>query len=287
LLKFVELRNFYSHHVHNDNVKILSNGEKPLLEKYYQIATEATGSEEVRLEIIENNNKLTNAGVLFFLCMFLKKSQANKLISGISGFKRNDTAGQPRRNLFTFFSVREGYKVVPDMQKHFLLFTLVNHLSNQDEYISNLHPEGEISQGAFFHRIASTFLNMSGILNGMEFYTYQSKRLKEQRGELEPEKDCFTWIEPFQGNSYFEINGNKGVIGEDELKELCYALLVDRKNVRAIEGKITQFLEKFKNANNAQQVEDDEMLERDYFPANYFAKQGIPLPIVKTKNRRI
>ncbi len=75
LLKLSELRNFYSHYVHNDNVKELSKGEKPLLERYYQIAIEATRSEDVKLEIFEtrNGNKLTDAGVLFFLCMFLKK----------------------------------------------------------------------------------------------------------------------------------------------------------------------------------------------------------------------
>ncbi|MGA2915203.1 MAG: hypothetical protein ABSE89_04175 [Sedimentisphaerales bacterium] len=33
LLKLVELRNYHSHYVYNVNVKILSNGEKPLLEK--------------------------------------------------------------------------------------------------------------------------------------------------------------------------------------------------------------------------------------------------------------
>jgi hypothetical protein len=253
-------------------VKVLSNGERPLLEKYYQIAIEKTRSEDVKLEIFEtrNGNKLTDAGVLFFLCMFLKKSQANKLISGISGFKRNDPTGQPRRNLFTYFSVREGYKVVPHMQKHFLLFTLVNHLSNQDEYISELKQDGKIGQGDFFHRIASTFLNSSGILRSMKFYSYQSKRLKDQRGELNSEKDSFEWIEPFQGNSYFEINGHKGVIGEDELKELCYALLVAKQDINAVEGKIMQFLTKFRNTDNIQQVKEDEILEIEYFPANYF-----------------
>jgi len=262
LLKLVELRNYYSHYVHNDTVKILSNGEKSLLERYYQIAIEETGSEKVRLEIIEGEKKLTDAGVLFLLCMFLKKSQANKLISSI--------VGQPRGKLFTYFSVRDGYKILPDMQKHFLLFTLVDHLSKQDKYIENLRQPYDIGKGLFFHRIASTFLNISGILNGMKFYTYQSNRLKEQRGELKPEKDCFTWEKPFGGNSYFEINGHKGVIGEDELKELCYALLAAQKDVRAVEGKITQFLKKFKNANNVQEVEEDGMLDREYFPANYF-----------------
>jgi len=285
LLKLRELRNFYSHYVYTDDVKILSNGERPLLEKYYQFAIEATGSENVKLEIIESNNRLTEAGVLFFLCMFLKKSQANKLISGISGFKRNDPTGQPRRNLFTYFSVREGYKVVPDMQKHFLLFVLVNHLSGQDDYIEKAQKPYDIGEGLFFHRIASTFLNISGILRNMEFYIYQSKRLKEQQGELKREKDIFPWIEPFQGNSYFEINGNKGIIGEDELKELCYALLVAGKDVRAVEGKITQFLEKFKNADNAQQVEKDEMLDRNNFPANYFAESNIGSIKEKILNR--
>jgi len=195
LLKLRELRNFYSHYVHNDNVKVLSNGEKPLLEKYYQIAIEATGSEGVKLEIIGGQNKLTDAGVLFLLCMFLKKSQANKLISGISGFKRNDPTGQPRRNLFTYFSRREGYKVVLDMQKHFLLFTLVNHLSNQDDYVKK--QPYDISEGLFFHRIASTFLNISGILRNMKFYSYQSSRLKEQRGETKSDEGCFEWREPW------------------------------------------------------------------------------------------
>jgi len=277
LLKLAELRNFYSHYVHTDDVKILSNGEKPLLERYYKIAIEATRSEDVKLEIFEtrNENKITNAGVLFFLCMFLKKSQANKLISGISGFKRNDTFGQPRRNLFTYFCVREGYKVVPEMQKHFLLFTLVNHLSNQDDYTENVQQPYDIGEGLFFHRIASTFLNVSGILRNMEFYNYQSKRLKEQRGELKREKDIFTWIEPFQGNSYFSVDGQKGVIGEDELKELCYALLIGKQDVNKVEGRITQFLKKFKNADNVQKVEDDEMLYRGNFPASYFAELGV------------
>lgn len=270
LLKLVELRNFYSHYVHTDNVKILSNGEKPILEKYYQIAIDATGSKDVKLEITEGANKLTDAGVLFFLCMFLKKSQANKLISGISGFKRNDTAGQPRRNLFTYFCVRERYKVVPDMQKHFLLFTLVNHLSNQDDYVENMQQPYDIGKGLFFHRIASTFLNISGILRNMKFYSYQSNKLKEQRGETKLEEGCFEWIEPFQGNSYFEINGHKGVIGEDELKELCYALLIGKKYSNVVEDIITQFLKKFKNAGNTQEVENDEMLDIEYFPANYF-----------------
>jgi len=272
LLKLVELRNYYSHYVYNDNVKILSNGEKPILEKYYQIAIEETGSENVKLEIIENNNYLTDAGVLYLLCMFLKKSQANKLISSVSGFKRNDKEGQPRRKLFTYYSVREGYKVVPDMQKHFLLFTLVNHLSEQDDYIEKKQQSDDLGKGLFFHRIASTFLNVSGILNTMRFYTYQSNKLKEQRGELKPEKDTFTWIEPFQGNSSFSLNGHKGVIGEDQLKDLCYTILIEKQNVYSIEGKITQFLKKFENVSSSQQVEEDGTLEREYFPANYFGQ---------------
>ena len=289
LLKLTDLRNFYSHYVYMDNVKILSNGEKPLLEKYYQIAIEATGSKD-NLEITEGANKLTDAGVLFFLCMFLKKSQANKLISGISGFKRNDPIGQPRRNLFTHFSVREGYKVVQNMHKHFLLFTLVNHLSKQEDYIENMQQPCDIGKGLFFHRMASTFLNISGILNGMKFRTYQSKRLREQRGELEPEKDCFTWIKPFQRNSYFSVNGHEGVIGEDELKELCYALLVGKIDVRAVEGKLTQFMIKFKNANNLQEVEKDGMLKREYFPANYFNRSetgGLKRKILDRLDKKI
>lgn len=270
LLKLVELRNFYSHYVHTDNVKILSNGEKPILEKYYQIAIEATGSKDVKLEITEGANKLTDAGVLFFLCMFLKKSQANKLISGVSGFKRNDAAGQPRRNLFTYFCVREGYKVVPDMQKHFLLFTLVNHLCNQGDYVENMQQPYDIGKGLFFHRIASTFLNISGILRNMKFYSYQSNKLKEQRGETKSEEGCFEWIEPFQGNSYFEINGHKGVIGEDELKELCYALLVYKSDINAVEGIFRQFFGKFEGTNDIQKIKNGTMLKPEYFPANYF-----------------
>ena len=262
LSKLMELRNFYSHYVHKQDVKELSKGEKPILERYYQIAIDETASADVKLEIIENDTWLTDAGVLFFLCMFLKKSQANKLISGISGFKRNDTFGQPRRNLFAYFSVREGYKVVPEMQKHFMLFALVNHISGQDDYIEKAQQPYNIGKGLFFHRIASTFLNVSGILRNMEFYTYQSKRLKEQRGELKREKDIFTWIEPFQGNSYFSVDCQKGVIGEDELKELCYALLIGKQDVNKVEGRITQFLKKFKNAYDLQKVEDDEMLDR-------------------------
>jgi hypothetical protein len=123
--------------------------------------------------------------------------------------------------------------------------------------------------------MASTFLNKSGILNSMKFRSYQSKRLTEQRGEHEPEKDCFEWIEPFKGNSYFEVNRHKGVMSEDELKELCYALLVDKKNIGAVEDKISQFLTKYKNADNIQKVENDEMLDRKYFPANYFAEQDV------------
>lgn len=275
LSKLIELRHFYSHYVYKPDVKELSRGEKPLLEKYYEIAIEATASADVKLEIIENDKWLTDAGVLFFLCMFLKKSQANKLISGVSGFKRNDPTGQPRRNLFTYFSIREGYKVVPDMQKHFLLFTLVNHLSNQDDYIVNAQQPYDMGEGLFFHRIASTFLNIGGILRNMKFYSYQSSRLKEQRGETKSDEGCFEWIEPFQGNSYFSVNGQKGVIGEDELKELCYALLVDKQDVNKVEGRITQFLRKFKNADNAQKVENDEMLDRKNFPASYFAEPSV------------
>lgn len=271
ILKLVDLRNFYSHYVHGEHVKELSGGEKAALEKYYQIAVEATGSQPVSLKILDGN-KLTDAGVLLLLCMFLKKAQANKLISTISGFKRNDPEGQPRRNLFTYYSVREGYKVVPDMQKHFLLFTLVSHLVNQEEYIQNKQrPEG-LEKGLFFQRIASTFLNISGILKNMKFYTFQSKRLEDQRGKIQPSEESFTWIEPFQGNSYFTLGNHKGVLGEDQLKELCFALLVERKDIQAIEGKITQFLKKFTEAESREEAEKDLMMSPDYFPANYFQK---------------
>ncbi len=268
LLKLIDLRNFYSHYVHNDNVKILSDGEETLLEKYYQIAIEATGSKDVKLEIIDNEKKLTDAGILFLLCMFLKKSQANKLISSISGFKRNDKEWQPRRNLFTYYSLREGYKVVPDMEKHFLLFTLVNHLSTQDENIENTQPSDDIGRGLFFHRIASTFLNISGIFNNMEFYPYQSNRLKERRGDIAPDKDSFAWIEPFQGNSYFKINGYKGVIGENELKELCFAVLLHNKSKYAVE-QIEKFLKCFKEVQSKQEIIECDILDECYFPANY------------------
>ncbi|MBN1806475.1 MAG: hypothetical protein JW837_14595 [Sedimentisphaerales bacterium] len=58
LSKLIELRHFYSHYVHNNNVKILSKGEKPILERYYQIAIEKTGSENVKLEILEDDDNL-------------------------------------------------------------------------------------------------------------------------------------------------------------------------------------------------------------------------------------
>ncbi len=289
LLKLIELRNYYSHYVHNDHVKILSNGEKPILERYYQIAIEATGSETVKLEII-NNDRLTEAGVLFLLCMFLKKSQANKLISSVSGFKRNDVTGQPRRKLFTYYSVREGYKIIPDMQKHFLLFQLVNQLVNQDGNIERLDQSEEIGKGHYFHRVASTFLNLSEIVTDMKFYSYESKRLKEQRGEVKPEEGCFTWIEPFQGNSYFKIKDCKGVINEDQLMELCYALLVGKMNSNAVEEQIIQFLSKFKTANTEQAVEVDNILDRKYFPANYFSKQAtgsIKEKVINRLNKKI
>ena len=125
ILKFVDLRNYFSHYIHTDQVLELSGGEKNYIERYYQISMDATSSRDTAINLFQGN-RLTDGGVLFLLCMFLKKSQANKLIGSISGFKRNDPVGQPRRNLFTYYSVREGYKVVPDMQKHFLLFTLVN-----------------------------------------------------------------------------------------------------------------------------------------------------------------
>lgn len=272
--KLIELRHFYSHYVHNDTVKVLRKGEKPILEKYYQNAIEATGSETVKLEII-NNKILTEAGVLFLLCMFLKKSQANKLISSVSGFKRNDVTGQPRRNLFTYYSQRDRYKIVSDMQKHFLLFQLVNHLVNQDGHIEKLHESEEIGKGHFFHRMASKFLNVSEIMTDMKFYSYESKKLKEQRGDFKQEESCFTWIEPFQGNSYFSIKGHKGVIGEEQLKELCYALLVDNVNSDKVKNLIIQFLSNFENAGNEQAVKADKVLDRKHFPANYFSKQAM------------
>ena len=288
LLKLIELRHYYSHYVHNDNVMILSNGEKPILERHYQVAIEATGSETDKLEIM-NDNKLTKAGVLFLLCMFLKKSQANKIISSVSGFNDNRDEKKPRRNLFTFYSVREGYKIIPDMEKHFLLFQLVNHLVNQDGYIERMCQSEEIGKGLFFHRIASTFLNVSGILKKMEFYSYQSKRLEEQCGKLEPEKGCFVWVEPFGGNSYFSLDGHRGVIGENQLKELCYTFLVERKNIDFVEGKISQFLERFKEVKDGRDVESDGVLKRDYFPANYFSKQktvGIKEKVFSRLNKK-
>ena len=268
--KLIELRNFYSHYVHTDTVKGLREGERSVLERYYQIAIEATGSETVKFAIT-HNNKLTEAGVLFLLCMFLKKSQANKLISSISGFKRNDDEGQPRRNLFTYYSVRDGYKVVPEMQKHFLLFQLVNHLVKQDENIKKLQQSNDIGKGSFFHRMASTFLNISGIMTDMKFYSYESKRLKEQRGDFKPEGGCFTWIEPFQGNSYFSIKEHKGVIGEEQLKELCYAMLICNKNKYAVE-QIEEFAKAFSKAGSESAINESEILDKSYFPANYFAK---------------
>jgi hypothetical protein len=272
LLKLVELRHFYSHYVSNETVRVLSKGEKPLLERYYQIAKESTQSENDKLALFEDENppKLTNVGVLFLLCMFLKKTQTNNLIGGISGFKRTDNEARTRRNLFTYYCVREGYKIVPDMQWHFLLFALVNHLSNQDEYVDNIKPYDEIGQGKYFHMMASTFLNKSGITGRLKFYTYQSKRLDDQRGKIEPKEDEFKWVEPFQKNSYFSVNGQNGIISEDELKDLCYALLATKKFDSL--KKIPEFLEKYTQTKNLQDIQKNGMLKKEYFPANYFAE---------------
>ncbi len=269
VLKLVELRNFYSHHIHGEQVKVLSGGEKAALERYYQIAIDATGSRKEALDLF-NGNKLTNAGVLFILCLFLKKAQANKLISSISGFKENGPEGQPRRNLFTYYCIREGYKIVPDMQKHFLLFALINHLIHQEKLILEKQAQDDFGEGLFFQRMAATFLNISGLLKDMKFYTYQSRRLDEQRGKVQSSKEIFVWIEPFQGNSYFTIGKHKGVIGEDQLKELCYALLIEKRNIQEVEGKIYQFFERFKAVNSKQDAEKDPVLRPEYFPAHYF-----------------
>ena len=154
----------------------------------------------------------------------------------------------------------------------------IYHLVNQDDYINELHQSEEIGKGHFFHRIASTFLNISEIIADMKFYSYQSKRLEEQRGDSRLEEGCFSWIEPFQGNSYFEIKGHKNVvIGEEQIKELCYALLVCNKKKYAVE-QIEKFVKDFSGTGSKQAIKDSEILEEKYFPANYFAKSKVGSP---------
>ncbi len=110
MVMLYRLRDYYCHYICDNQSKNVDENEKKLLERYYNLAVEQTKSENVKLEIFTKNNnnanKLTDEGVLFLLCMFLKTSQANTLIGSISGFKRSDSDGMPRRNLFTFYSVR-------------------------------------------------------------------------------------------------------------------------------------------------------------------------------------
>ncbi len=271
ILKLQRLRNYYSHYVHKDDVKILRDNEKTIIGQYYEIAKEKTSSEASSLEIFEGN-RLKEAGVLFFLCMFLKKSQANNLIGSISGLKRTDTFGRPRRKLFTYYSIREGYKIVPDMKKHFLMFSIVNYLINQDENLE-LDNEYEPSEkSSIFQRTAATFLNISEILKDMKFYTYKTERLKEKQGKIKQDEGRFTWTEPFDGNNYFQINDLKGVMNEKQLKELCYALLIEKKNIDFVEGKVKQFLKQYQSIERENQLDGNTIIDRKYFPANYFGQ---------------
>lgn len=68
--------------------------------------------------ILDNNHKVFNIGVgkyfslnaqIFILSMFLYKGEAEKLISKVKGFKRNDdNAHRSKRDIFTFFSKKFG-----------------------------------------------------------------------------------------------------------------------------------------------------------------------------------
>lgn len=61
--------------------------------------------EHVFFEIAKDKTYLSLNGVLFFLSLFLYKDEAQKLISNIRGYKRNDNKQfQQKRNIFSFFA---------------------------------------------------------------------------------------------------------------------------------------------------------------------------------------
>lgn len=133
------LRNYFSHHCHTDDClnfgKESTNKEiRRIMETAYERAKEdlagrKTGEEvsgeaekdkdgnikKYRLEkipwpeLFDKRDKITKAGVVFFASLFTQRSQVNRLMSWISGLKKNeDEFGMTRRAL-SFYSLPDSY----------------------------------------------------------------------------------------------------------------------------------------------------------------------------------
>lgn len=81
---------------------------------------------------IKKGKYLTFNSCLFLLCTFLYKDEANKLISNIKGFKRNDDRKfKSKRNIFSFFSKKFSSQDINSEEQNLVKFRdIINYLNN-------------------------------------------------------------------------------------------------------------------------------------------------------------
>jgi hypothetical protein len=139
--RLFDLRNWHSHLYHKDYPLYFNHTSdelmpyvKDFMEAHFEKALEtAMGSnEELRsfyhaelkegFTLFTGDSRLTREGRIFFLQFFLTRSEMNRCISGLEGFKRTDhPKWQLKRKIFSFYSKRDGSSLLSILYKQFEL----------------------------------------------------------------------------------------------------------------------------------------------------------------------
>jgi hypothetical protein len=140
LEKLFELRNWHSHYCHNDKVLYFNSPNidenkvlielKEFLTSHLMVAAEkCIKNDEEHLQYYNeqldkafrlfDEDKITQEGRIFFLHFFLTKSEMIHCLSGISGFKRSKSYWNLKREIFSFYSKRDGTSILAILYKTF------------------------------------------------------------------------------------------------------------------------------------------------------------------------
>ncbi len=277
------LRNYYSHVCHSDEVLKIGKDEVDLITKLFNnaLAFEKDYSEEINLF---ENNSFTKEGVIWFVALFLYKFQAQQLFPHISGFKKNNGLYKSKHKLFSFYCNDFKNTNVKNDDPYFEHFLQIIQYLNRNPF-ANENEDNFRKTNMFIHFVVKFFddFNVFPEIEFLKKERYNNLNEDDKNNEILGNNVHQYLIN--RNNIFFEWNIEnlnyqiedtnkkklKGIIGYQTLVYLVYAAFLKPKysiisdEVKKFYTIYNKLLEDINNFNNY--LKDD---------IEYVGKQNLP-----------
>ena len=263
------LRNYYSHFCHSDEVLKIGKDEVDLITKLFNnaLAFEKDYSEEI---ILFENNSFTKEGVIWFVALFLYKFQAQQLFPHISGFKKNTGLYKSKHKLYSFYCSDFKNTNVKNDDPDFEHFLQIIQYLNRNPF-ANENEDNFRKTNMFIHFVVKFFddFNVFPEIEFLKKERYNNLNEDDTKNEIS-ENNVYQYLIN-RNNIFFEWNIDnfnykiednnqtkklKGIIGYQTLVYLVYAAFL-KPNYSIISDEVKKFyttynklLEDINNFNN-------------------------------------